>query len=109
MLIDEFVDLRVRVGETDRLAREREQARQAEERGTWLRSVVVRGRRRGATARVESAGVESAQVESARVESAQAVPAQDASAPVGAAADGPLADPAGAAAEPARELAHAAR
>lgn len=99
MLIDEFVDLRVRVGETDRLAREREQARQAEERGTWLRSVVARGRKHGATARVESA----------RVESAQAVPAQGASAPVGAAADGPLADQPGAAAEPARELAHAAR
>ncbi|MDN4595545.1 hypothetical protein [Leifsonia virtsii] len=51
MLIDEFVDLRVRAGETDRLEREREHARRAGERENWLRSLTGRSRaheRRGA-------------------------------------------------------------
>lgn len=46
MLIDEFVDLRVRVGETERLEREREHARRAKEggHGLWLAAMRREGR-----------------------------------------------------------------
>jgi hypothetical protein len=38
MLIDEFVELRVRAGETERTTQEQEHVRRAGERGRWLRS-----------------------------------------------------------------------
>jgi len=46
MMIEEFVDFRVRAGEAVREERQREQARRVGERGRWLRS-----QRRGRGAR----------------------------------------------------------
>ena len=43
MLLDEYVDFRVRMGESERLRAEREQARSVREHKRWLRSV-LRGR-----------------------------------------------------------------
>lgn len=91
MLIDEFVDLRVRAGEMERLEREREHARRVGERENRLRSLTAHRRRRerrGATAWTEAAP-------------APAVPTTAATAPAG---DAPAV-----VAEPERELAHAAR
>ncbi|MEN0084568.1 MAG: hypothetical protein AAGC66_07360 [Leifsonia sp.] len=92
MLIDEFVDLRVRAGETDRLEREREHARRAGERESWLRALTARSRayeRRGAAGATQVA----------------ATPAAAPAASVAEAAEGEAI----AAARPGRELAHAAR
>lgn len=44
MMIEEFVDFRVRAGEAVREERQREQARRVDERGRWLRAG-RRGRR----------------------------------------------------------------
>jgi hypothetical protein len=44
MLLDEFVDFRVRAGETERQGAEREQARRVREHGRWLESLLP-GRR----------------------------------------------------------------
>ncbi|MDR6613731.1 hypothetical protein [Leifsonia sp. 1010] len=44
MMIEEFVDFRVRAGEAVREERQREQARRVDERGRWLRAE-RRGRR----------------------------------------------------------------
>lgn len=44
MMIEEFVDFRVRAGEAVREERQREQARRVDERGRWLRAA-RRGRR----------------------------------------------------------------
>lgn len=95
MLIDEFVDLRVRAGETDRLEREREHVRRTGEREHWLRSLT------GRTRELEGRGA--------------VVVAEDASAPAASAARVPEGDSGASAAgvavaaEPERELAHAAR
>ena len=43
MLLDEYVDFRVRMGESERLRAEREQARSVREHKRWLQSV-LRGR-----------------------------------------------------------------
>ncbi|MGO4300778.1 hypothetical protein [Leifsonia sp. RAF41] len=43
MLLDEYVDFRVRMGESERLRAEREQAQSVREHKRWLRSV-LRGR-----------------------------------------------------------------
>lgn len=88
MLIDEFVDLRVRVGETDRLEREREHTRRVGERENWLRSLTGHSRahaRRGAKGATQVAAD-----------------------PVAGVAEATEGD-AIAAAQPERELAHAAR
>lgn len=100
MLIDEFVDLRVRAGETDRLEREREHVRRTGEREHWLRSLTgpTREHRRREH---EGRGA--------------AVVAEDASAPAASAARVPEGDSGASAAgvavvaAPERELAHAAR
>jgi hypothetical protein len=42
MLIEEFVDFRIRAGETVRMEREREHLRRAEERRGWLRRAASR-------------------------------------------------------------------
>lgn len=98
MLIDEFVDLRVRAGETDRLEREREHVRRAGDREHWLRSLTARVRaheRRGAAVVAEAASAPAA-----AAASAARVPEGDSGASAAAVA---------AVAEPERELAHAAR
>ena len=51
MLLDEFVDFRVRAGEAVREERQREQARRVDERGRWLRAA-RRGRRSAGVAGV---------------------------------------------------------
>ena len=56
MMIEEFVDFRVRAGETAREERQREQARRADERGRWLRSE-RRGRMSARSAAVSAAAV----------------------------------------------------
>lgn len=61
MMIEEFVDFRVRAGETAREERQREQARRADERGRWLRSE-RRGRTRARSAAVGAAAVVSVPV-----------------------------------------------
>ena len=85
MLLDEYVDFRVRVGESERLRVEREQARRAREHGRWMKSLL---RRRAAVAEGE------ASVPAEAAPSAAAPAAEGAPEPVGA---------------PARELAHAGR
>lgn len=56
MLLDEFVDFRVRAGEDERSVVERERTRRVREHGAWLRS--LRGSRgaSSAGAPVEAAG-----------------------------------------------------
>jgi len=44
MMFEEFVDFRVNAGDAVRQEREREQARQVEEHGRWLRSAARRMR-----------------------------------------------------------------
>jgi hypothetical protein len=56
MMIEEFVDFRVRAGETAREERQREQARRADERGRWLRSE-RRGRMSARSAAVSTVAV----------------------------------------------------
>ncbi|WP_020077149.1 hypothetical protein [Cryocola sp. 340MFSha3.1] len=56
MMIEEFVDFRVRAGETAREERQREQARRADERGRRLRSE-RRGRTSARSAAVGAAAV----------------------------------------------------
>jgi len=71
MMIEEFVDFRVRAGEAVREERQREQARRVGERGRWLRS-----QRRGRGARpvaATDAAVVSAASASASATTAHAV------------------------------------
>lgn len=101
MLIDEFVDLRVQAGETVRLEREREHVRRVGEREHWLRALTARVPAhggRGATGGAEGVGAPAASAASA----APASPVPDGGFPAPAAAGA-------VAAEPERELAHAAR
>jgi len=85
MLLDEFVDFRVRAGEAGRQEVERERARRVQEHAGWLRSV-LRGRAVSKPAAV-AAGV--------AADSAGAVAAEEAAV--------------AAVSEPERELARAAR
>lgn len=52
MLLDEYVDFRVRTGESERLRVERERARRVREHAGWLQSVL---RRHGAAGGGEAA------------------------------------------------------
>ena len=83
MLLDEFVDFRVRAGESGRQEAEREQVRRADEHGRWLRGM------REALQRAEARVAGGARV---------AEPAARAEAPVAEVAE-----------TPERELAHAGR
>ena len=89
MLLDEFVDFRVRAGESGRAEVERERVRRADEHGRWLRG--MRKALRRAEARV-GAGTRVAE------------PAARASR-----AEAPTVAPAAGAVAPERELAHAGR
>lgn len=64
MLLDEFVDFRVRVGETERQGVERERALRAREHGWWSRSL-TRGRR-AATGVASAAGEAAVPVDAAQ-------------------------------------------
>ncbi|SEA64734.1 hypothetical protein [Leifsonia sp. 21MFCrub1.1] len=67
MMIEEFVDFRVRAGETVREEQRREQVRRADERGRWLRSERRERRAAGsdAVAVVAAAGAPAAAVPAA--------------------------------------------
>ena len=84
MLLDEFVDFRVRAGESGRQEVERERVRRADEHGRWMRGM------REALRRAEARVAGGPQVASAAVR-----------------AEAPL--PAAVAEAPERELAHAGR
>ena len=97
MLLDEYVDYRVRVGESERLRVEREQARRAREHGQWLQSLL---RRRAAST---GAGASAPADAATGADATAAVPTSaPTSAPVaeGAPKQGPAGE---------RELAHAGR
>jgi hypothetical protein len=98
MLIDEFVELRVRAGETERTTQEQEHVRRAGERGRWLRSLGERRPARAGRGGTTAVGADA-------VGAAAGAPAGP-SAPAGASV---AADPSPVVAEPERELAHAAR
>ncbi|WP_374009992.1 hypothetical protein [Leifsonia sp. LS-T14] len=55
MLLDEYVDFRVRTGESERLRVEREQARRVREHGRWLQSLLRRGTAEAAATATDTA------------------------------------------------------
>jgi hypothetical protein len=89
MLIEEFVDFRIRAGETVRMEQEREHARRAGERREWLRRTASRVRPAASEPVVAVPAV------------SQPLPVRREHAPLGPAEE-PIA-------EPVAELAHSAR